>query len=471
MKKLVSAVLALLVTVSTVWGMSGVAFAADSLSIKEQVMAALRENVSEDSLLDEEMLLLIEDVMDLVMKNDPVIDEKEYAALYNKVKYVDLDVNSSTKYVSIGGSYVDAASLDEDMDEYPFGQLLADHYSIASKQYTSIGKQGYRAEELLYILDSSFNGDEYTRTLIKTEANREKYRTTYTAKIAAADLITVAVGSDSFTSYLSKQMTGLLFNQGVCAMDWSLYLDENGVAQINRLVAEMEAYLTENGAADFAPMVSSVVECFAYAYIGFSYSHAALVDKIHEINPNAQVVILGMYNIFDGLVYATEEEEMYVGEYADYFIALTNSIFASYAANTENTSFIEIPDVTTEFDGKQVISMDPNDTAGMITAIGNIFISLGNTKILPNAEGHEYIKDQLVKAIEEEPPTVVKGDLNDDGVINGKDIVLIRRYDAGLEIDYINLEAADINGDGVVNGRDVIKLRQYDAGIIDSIMN
>ena len=70
MKRLISAVLALLVTVSTVLGMSNVSYAADRLTVKEQVMAALRENVTEDSLLDEEMLLLIEDVMDLVMKKD-----------------------------------------------------------------------------------------------------------------------------------------------------------------------------------------------------------------------------------------------------------------------------------------------------------------------------------------------------------------------------------------------------------------
>ena len=464
MKRLVSAVLALLVTVSTVWGMSEVTYAADRLTVKEQVMAALRENMTEDSLLDEEMLLLIEDVMDLVMKNDPVIDEKEYEALYKKVKYVDVDVNSNTNYVSIGGSYVDAGNLDEDMDEYPFGELLADHYGIGSKKYTSIGKQGYRAEELLYILDSTFNGDAYTRSWIKTEANRTTLRNKYTTSIQNANLITVALGSDSFTTYISKQITNLLTAGSLTYdMNWSLYLDENGVAQIDRLVAEMEAYLIESGNGDYATMISNIVECFAYSYIGFSYSHAALMDKIHAINPNAEVVILGMYNIFDGLVYVSEEEEMYVGEYAEYFIKLTNSVFASYAANTDNTSFIEIPDVTTDFDGRQEISMDPENTTAMITTIGNIFTALGNTKILPNVEGHEYIKDQLVKAIEEEPPTFVKGDVNDDGEVDIIDSMMFDRYLSGWDVE-INLEAGEINDDGEIDIIDVMLLDRYLGG-------
>ena len=469
MKRLVSAVLALLVTVSAVWGANDVAYAADRLTVKEQVMAVLRENVTEDSLLDEEMLLLIEDVMDLVVKNDPVIDEKEYEALYKKVKYVDVDVNSNTNYVSIGGSYVDAGNLDEDMDEYPFGDQLAEHYGIGSKKYTSIGKQGYRAEELLYILDNTFNGDEYTRSWIKNETNRTKLRDKYTTSIKNANLITVAIGSDSFTTYISKQMTNLI-TAGTLTydMDWSLYLDANGVAQIERLVAEMEAYLIESGNGDYASLISSMVECFAYSYIGFSYSHAALVDKIHAINPNAHVVILGMYNIFDGLVYVSEEEEMYVGEYADYFIKLTNSVFASYAANAENTSFIEIPDVTTEFDGRQEISMDPENITAMISTIGNIFTALGKTKILPNVEGHIYIKDQLVKAIEEEPPTFVKGDVNDDGEIDIIDSMMFDRYLSGWDVE-INLEAAEINDDGEIDIIDVMLLDRYLGGWTTSL--
>lgn len=52
------------------------------------------------------------------------------------------------------------------------------------------------------------------------------------------------------------------------------------------------------------------------------------------------------------------------------------------------------------------------------------------------------------------------GDINDDGVVNGKDGIILSQYLAewGTEI---NLDAADVNGDGVVNGKDSIILSQY----------
>lgn len=55
------------------------------------------------------------------------------------------------------------------------------------------------------------------------------------------------------------------------------------------------------------------------------------------------------------------------------------------------------------------------------------------------------------------------GDVNNDGIINGKDVTAIRRYNAGSSVS-INLEAADVNDDGVINGKDVTLIRRYNAG-------
>lgn len=55
------------------------------------------------------------------------------------------------------------------------------------------------------------------------------------------------------------------------------------------------------------------------------------------------------------------------------------------------------------------------------------------------------------------------GDVNDDGAINGKDVTLIRRYNANYDVE-INENAANVNGDYVINGKDVTLLRRYNAG-------
>lgn len=56
------------------------------------------------------------------------------------------------------------------------------------------------------------------------------------------------------------------------------------------------------------------------------------------------------------------------------------------------------------------------------------------------------------------------GDVNGDGEVNLKDVVLIRRYIAGgwnVSLDEI---IADVNGDGTVNLKDVVLIRRYIAG-------
>ena len=58
----------------------------------------------------------------------------------------------------------------------------------------------------------------------------------------------------------------------------------------------------------------------------------------------------------------------------------------------------------------------------------------------------------------------VSGDANNDGAIDLKDVVMIRRYVAGgwdVEIDTAN---ADVNSDNAVDLKDVVMLRRYIAG-------
>ena len=76
--------------------------------------------------------------------------------------------------------------------------------------------------------------------------------------------------------------------------------------------------------------------------------------------------------------------------------------------------------------------------------------------LLPGSMGSLPLAEQPVKA----------GDLNGDGVLNLKDVVLLRRYIAGGWKVSVNEAAADFNGDGNINLKDVILLRRTiaDAG-------
>ena len=72
--------------------------------------------------------------------------------------------------------------------------------------------------------------------------------------------------------------------------------------------------------------------------------------------------------------------------------------------------------------------------------------------------GHEYK--------EKKPEPILYGDATGDGIINGRDVIRLRKYLSSYDPDTGTSGAeisagADVNGDGVVNGRDLIRLRKY----------
>ena len=55
---------------------------------------------------------------------------------------------------------------------------------------------------------------------------------------------------------------------------------------------------------------------------------------------------------------------------------------------------------------------------------------------------------------------LLPGDVNRDGKVNGKDVILVRRHVALFD-DELDLRTADVNGDGKVNGKDSLVLSRY----------
>ena len=58
----------------------------------------------------------------------------------------------------------------------------------------------------------------------------------------------------------------------------------------------------------------------------------------------------------------------------------------------------------------------------------------------------------------------VPGDVNEDNVVDLKDVILIRRYIAGGWENKLNIDNADVNDDSAVDLKDVIYIRRYIAG-------
>ena len=66
------------------------------------------------------------------------------------------------------------------------------------------------------------------------------------------------------------------------------------------------------------------------------------------------------------------------------------------------------------------------------------------------------------------PPALLLGDANSDGAVNMKDVLVLRKFMADLEVS-IDMVAADVTQDGTVNLKDVLQLRKFIAGLIKAL--
>src|SRR5690606_22182260 len=63
----------------------------------------------------------------------------------------------------------------------------------------------------------------------------------------------------------------------------------------------------------------------------------------------------------------------------------------------------------------------------------------------------------------------IKGDINDDGIVDSIDYMLLSRIILEIKVDNINVKAADVNNDSIIDTRDAIIISRYLLEIIDSI--
>ena len=97
------------------------------------------------------------------------------------------------------------------------------------------------------------------------------------------------------------------------------------------------------------------------------------------------------------------------------------------------------------------------------------------TEVEPTGTEVEPTVTEAEPTVTEAEPTATEptgekllGDANDDGAVNMKDVLTLRKMLASIEVVY-NAANSDVNGDGDVNMKDVLMLRKYLAGLIETL--
>jgi len=311
---------------------------------------------------------------------------------------------------------------------------------------------GMRTEELLAIVDGSYTGDAYT----DARFDIAKLRAEYLKHVGKLDLVTINVGINNLVTYPLTQ-TLLAYNgETPYEMDWARYLGEELTGKVTsgkNAVMDLLMHIVHDDSTCETTLitVSTAVEAIAYSLIGYVVNLDCAVEEIYNDNPNATIVLTEFYNPLLDTYFTTpgtitlkniltggektvelKQYEIDVSLIADSMVNLANRFLTGYigyykdgiVARGEDSRIVTVAINETPLDIDESVSKDLSDLVEVITI--NILnrditikvpaylkeaIATGGVALHPSAEGHQYICDQILKALDYEitPDVLVDG--------------------------------------------------------------
>ncbi|MBR2422150.1 MAG: cell wall-binding repeat-containing protein [Oscillospiraceae bacterium] len=292
----------------------------------------------------------IQKLLDILEKNGLKLNESEVVSgtgTYNPT--------ANSKYIALG----DGSALG-----YP--EKLAEELGIA---YENLAKNQQTAEEQLEALE-------------KEDTQK---------KIEEADLISVGFGN---VTCINEAIYGVLSPNA--DVDWAKYVAEEDVAEIQKIIDELVVEITGSSSAK----ISNAMNAFAFSFVSYIYGINEIIDVIHDINSDALLLVVGMYNPLEGVVFEMAGIKLDISNSLDDLVMASNSHVAGYCESVENTVFVNAPEVAT-------INTKTNmGLKEMAALLGN-----GCADFNPSDAGHTYIKDQMMDALVISEPAEPQGNV------------------------------------------------------------
>lgn len=314
----------------------------------------------------------------------------------------NVKVNPYENYLLLGDSIAAGCTLpgyNKNKEEAGFPFLDGTYGAIVKNElnadgaYTFAGAHsGMRVDEMLAVLDDTFPIDSYTTVAFEEYLEYEgvlaalrSYRSTYVDAIKNADVITLNFGmNDVLTSVayqIIKEYKNIFKdNADNSAINTATSLLGDGVA-LEAIGAILEAADSVKDAIKYAKLIANISSYSKAAYANFKTNWDKLLGYIYttNINPDLRVIVLGVYNPFT-VKLSTEKNDILksVGsiviipniESVNYYLRYGSSFAADY-------DYVDVSEITD-------------------------MIAAGKSKdgFHPNAEGHQYIADKILAALD-----------------------------------------------------------------------
>ena len=276
---------------------------------------------------------------------------------------------------------------------------------VGAKTFYPLSIPGYRSADIRYLLDDSRKPDWVLKdgsALMSggtiSEENLNRWRPMYQEDVKKADLITLDIGyNDIWLPTISciydiaadgrydGTMDALIAQLKTNDIDALSDVDVRK-AVINNAISYLNAWVRHPLKwAYYMAQWTSAVRKWMFDY---SLNYKAIVDRIYELNPNATVVLVGMYNPFNGWDVIGDDNALQkaLQPYINTFNHEKQVCADRYPGKA----------VYVDVTGTELIS---NKTT--LPLLENVRYDDSGFNPHPSAEGHRYIAGKILSALEE----------------------------------------------------------------------
>ena len=273
------------------------------------------------------------------------LDKMYIEATQTSMSCVDL-----TKYVALGDANAYGPAADKLADE------IQKYLGKQPEFYANLTAPNQTAAQLLANLDS------------------------YKADLADATLITLSFNTNAFSKFAFDQATKYVMGKNA-SCDWDTYGGEDLISYLEEAKAELFAKLEAKGYDNVNAMVV-LAESYAFAYAQHILSYYPLVKQIQALNPEAQIVLVGMHNPMEGITTDVYGANVPMGDFMRYLTDIANIYSLGYAMLSEGKIYVDAFEVEVSSSTGSMLDYVPTD-AGYNTIAQNIWNALG-------IKNHEY---------------------------------------------------------------------------------
>lgn len=245
------------------------------------------------------------------------------AADNNTINYVSLGDSTTNGYAfptyytddQFAGNNV-RGYLEVTDEAYPnlvANALAANHNCTVNLKQLAVS--GFRVEELRAILDANYEGDDYTKGVFSGGENwfavlggEDALRAEYTADIQNADLITFNLGTNNFGTYFTgrlQDMLGMTHNNYDDRLS-DLFVPASIMVEARKIQIQVQSMLNQiagdnAGTLQLVGQLAGLPNVLAYCYAGFVINFTACMQKIYQLNPDVDMVVMALPNMLKGV--------------------------------------------------------------------------------------------------------------------------------------------------------------------------